>query len=222
MQVDFPYGKGHLVLDLPGEKLVGTYQPREMPGVPDLRVEVERALTAPVGSPCLRELACGRRTAAIVVDDVSRSVPTAELLPPVVDDMRAAGVAMGAWEAEPMSVEHTGTIHPAGLSPLQRGTFPPAFPVDPVISAALSSLPPPMEDTAPPSAHSAHSAVGADGVAVFHGKRKKGEANGEAFGYTDAAAAPEGGRGRGGMETPDAKKRRRQSRGLHNQVLAVT
>ncbi len=94
MEVRFPYGKGHLELDLPDEKLVGVYQPREMPGVPHLRAEVERALAAPVGSHPLRDLAQGRRTAAIVVDDVTRSVPNPELLPSVVDELRAGGVAL--------------------------------------------------------------------------------------------------------------------------------
>jgi nickel-dependent lactate racemase len=65
-----------------------------MPGVPDLRAEVALALAMPVGSPPLRDLARGRRTAAIVVDDVSRSVPNAELLPPIVDELRAGGIAL--------------------------------------------------------------------------------------------------------------------------------
>jgi nickel-dependent lactate racemase len=94
LKVEFPYGKGDLVLDVPGEKLVGVYEPREMSGVPDLRAEVERALGAPVNSKRLREVARGRRTAAIVVDDVSRSVPNAELLPPIIGELRAAGLAM--------------------------------------------------------------------------------------------------------------------------------
>lgn len=94
MKVRFPYGKGHLAFELPEERLVGAYQPREMPGVADLRAEVERALWAPIGSCPLRDLARGRRAAAIVVDDVTRSVPNPELLPSVVDELRAGGVAL--------------------------------------------------------------------------------------------------------------------------------
>ena len=94
MEVGFPYGRGQVVLDLPGDKLVGVYEPREMPGVPNLRAEVERALAMPVNSQPLGDLAQGRRTAAVVVDDVSRSVPNAELLPSVVDEIRAGGVAL--------------------------------------------------------------------------------------------------------------------------------
>jgi nickel-dependent lactate racemase len=94
LEVGFPYGRGEVVLDLPGDRLVGVYQPREMPGVPDLRAEVEGALAMPVHSPPLRVLARGRRSAAIVVDDVSRSVPNAELLPPIVAELRAGGIAL--------------------------------------------------------------------------------------------------------------------------------
>jgi nickel-dependent lactate racemase len=94
LEVGFPYGKGQVVLDLPDDKLLGVYEPREMPGVPNLRAEVERALAVPVNSQPLGDLAQGRRTAAIVVDDVSRSVPNAELLPSIVDEIRAGGVAL--------------------------------------------------------------------------------------------------------------------------------
>lgn len=93
MKVRFPYGRGELAVELPDEKLVGVCAPREMPGVADLRAEVERALAAPIDSRPLRELARGRRTAAIVVDDVTRSVPNPELLPPVVDELRRGGIA---------------------------------------------------------------------------------------------------------------------------------
>jgi nickel-dependent lactate racemase len=103
LEVGFAYGTGEVVLDLPDERLVGVYQPREMPGVPDLRAEVEGALAMPIHSPPLRDLARGRRTAAIVVDDVSRSVPNAELLPPIVEELRAGGASRGEAGPSPSS-----------------------------------------------------------------------------------------------------------------------
>jgi nickel-dependent lactate racemase len=122
LEVGFPYGRGHVVLDVPSDELVGVFEPREMPGVPDLRAEVERALNMPVKSPRLREVARERRTAAIVVDDVSRSVPNAELLPAVVDDLRAGGVAM----ADITVVVATGLHRPLTESELDatRGDLP--------------------------------------------------------------------------------------------------
>lgn len=94
MLVDFPYGNREITLDIPDAKLSGVYTPREKPGVADLRAEIERALSEPIASPRLRELARGRNTVAIAVDDVSRTVPNARLLPPVVRELQAGGIAV--------------------------------------------------------------------------------------------------------------------------------
>lgn len=94
MQVGFPYGKEEFVLDIPDKKLVGVYTPREKSGGPDLRAEVERALSQPIKSPRLGDIARGRKSAAILVDDVTRSVPNSALLPSVLKEMQSGGVAM--------------------------------------------------------------------------------------------------------------------------------
>lgn len=93
MRVSFPYGDASIALDIPGEKLVGVYLPRERPGVADVRKEVARALSKPLGSPRLRALARGRRNAVIVVDDVTRPVPNALILPAILDELTAGGLA---------------------------------------------------------------------------------------------------------------------------------
>jgi len=122
VKVGFPYGRDQIVLDLPGDRLVGVYQPRERPGASDLRAEVERALAMPVHSHLLRDLAQGRRSAAIVVDDASRSVPNAELLPPIVDEVRAGGVAL----SEITVIVATGLHRPSTERELEaaRGELP--------------------------------------------------------------------------------------------------
>jgi nickel-dependent lactate racemase len=76
----------------------------------------------PLGSHPLRDLAQGRRTAAIVVDDVSRSVPSAELLPGIVDELRAGGIAL----ADITVVVATGLHRPLTESELDatRGGLP--------------------------------------------------------------------------------------------------
>jgi nickel-dependent lactate racemase len=122
LEVAFPYGRGQVVLDLPDDKLIGVCEPREIPGVPDLRAEVERALEMPVNSHPLRELAQGRRSAVVVVDDVSRSVPNAELLPGIVEELRAGGLAL----ADITVVVATGLHRPLSESELDatRGGLP--------------------------------------------------------------------------------------------------
>ena len=77
---------------MPDEKLVGVYTPREKPGVVDLHAEVERALGTPIESPCLADIARGKKTAAVVVDDVTRAVPNHRLLPLVLKELGRGGL----------------------------------------------------------------------------------------------------------------------------------
>ncbi len=93
MQVRFPYGNGEKVVNIPSEKLTGVYRPHEKAGVTDLRVEVMRALSSPIESPRLAQLASGRKSAAIVVDDITRAVPSRDVLPLILDELNAAGLS---------------------------------------------------------------------------------------------------------------------------------
>jgi nickel-dependent lactate racemase len=54
---------------------------------------MEAALAAPLNSPPLKEIARGRRTACILVSDVTRPVPNGEILPPILAHLKAAGIA---------------------------------------------------------------------------------------------------------------------------------
>lgn len=92
MLVRFPYGNGEKAVEIPGEKLAGVYRPHEKGGVADLRAEIIRSLSSPIESPRLAELACGRKSAAIVVDDITRAVPTRNILPHVLEELKAGGL----------------------------------------------------------------------------------------------------------------------------------
>ena len=92
MQVRFPYGDSEKVVDIPDEKVTGVYLPREKTGVADLSAEVTRALSSPIESPRLAQLASDRKSAAIVADDVTRAVPTREILPLVLGELEAGGL----------------------------------------------------------------------------------------------------------------------------------
>ena len=58
----------------------------------DLRAALDRALARPVASPPLRDLARGRRSAAIITSDATRPVPTHALIGPVLAELSAAGL----------------------------------------------------------------------------------------------------------------------------------
>jgi len=93
LRVGLPYGDEEILLDIPDEKLIGVYAPQERAGVPDLGAEVARALSSPIDSPRLSELARGGRSAAVVVDDVTRFVPSRDLVGPVLEELSAGGIA---------------------------------------------------------------------------------------------------------------------------------
>jgi hypothetical protein len=78
---------------------------------PALDADAMRArMHVPIGSPRLSELARERRSAAIIIDDISRPTPTADVLPHVLDELEAGGmplsqvkvvIAAGGHEAAP-------------------------------------------------------------------------------------------------------------------------
>ena len=49
---------------------------------------VHRAMTAPIGSPCLKDLARGKKTCTIIISDHTRPVPSRDILPPMLEELR--------------------------------------------------------------------------------------------------------------------------------------
>ncbi len=54
--------------------------------------EIRKAIQSPIGTPPLRELAAGKTTVAIAVDDLTRPTPTHEIVPHVIAELNAAGI----------------------------------------------------------------------------------------------------------------------------------
>lgn len=85
------YGKEQFALPLPeGWELVEA----RMHGGPTLSdAEIRERLLQPIGTPPLRELAHGRRDAVIAIDDLNRPTEAFRILPPVLDELNAGGIA---------------------------------------------------------------------------------------------------------------------------------
>jgi nickel-dependent lactate racemase len=65
----------------------------DMVGGPDLGdAGIRKALAEPIGAPPLREVAKGRRDAAILVDDLTRPTPAYRVLPYILEELAAAGL----------------------------------------------------------------------------------------------------------------------------------
>ena len=87
-----PWGSDELAVALPPDwELAGILEPASRPPVPDPAAEVRRALADPTDSPRLRDMARADARIAIVVDDASRPTPVAQLLPAVLEELRAGG-----------------------------------------------------------------------------------------------------------------------------------
>ncbi|MGQ9586191.1 MAG: nickel-dependent lactate racemase [Anaerolineae bacterium] len=87
-----PYGAGELAFRLlPGMRghLVTS---RPMPPLEDAESAVREALAHPVASPRLRDLARPGQRVCIVFTDVTRASPDRILVPPVLEELQAAGV----------------------------------------------------------------------------------------------------------------------------------
>src|SRR5512138_1133321 len=92
MNVDLLYGRGKLSAEFPEELRVTVIRKNPMPVAGDPAGALARAFQSPVGTPPLRTLARGRRSACILVCDITRPVPHQRLLPGLVEELTAAGI----------------------------------------------------------------------------------------------------------------------------------
>jgi len=93
MQITLDYGKTGLAIDLPEERLIGPpLKIRDAASLADPAAALEQALAQPVGTRPLAELAQGKRTACILVCDITRPVPNAFLLAPILRILEGSGI----------------------------------------------------------------------------------------------------------------------------------
>lgn len=96
IELSIPYAGRALTLRLPRERLAWVLEPADRPALPDVAAALRQALGQPIGSPSLAELARGAQgSVVILVDDGTRSTPQSLLLPPILDELNAAGVEDG-------------------------------------------------------------------------------------------------------------------------------
>ena len=92
MNLKFKYGKETLDFTVPDTNYSETLNPRHADGVDDSTAEVRRALANPIGSSRLKNLVSSTDQIVILVSDISRPTPSHVLLPPLMDELNAAGV----------------------------------------------------------------------------------------------------------------------------------
>jgi len=95
MRIELAFGKTGLAVDLPDRFRYQVLEARSAKPLADAAAALEWALDAPAGSPGLRQLAAGKRSAAISVCDITRPAPNRQVLPPVLRRLEEAGIPRG-------------------------------------------------------------------------------------------------------------------------------
>ena len=92
MIVELEYGRGRLPVRMPDGCEVTVLRKNPLPVIDDTAGAVERAFAEPAGSPPLASLARGRRSACILVCDITRPVPNHAFLGPMLRILVDSGI----------------------------------------------------------------------------------------------------------------------------------
>ncbi len=84
------YRDNELTLNFPIGWEVEILNPTDAPALSD--AQIEQAFTEPIGTKRIAELAKGKKSAAIIVDDLSRPTPAFKVIPFLLRELFAAGV----------------------------------------------------------------------------------------------------------------------------------
>jgi nickel-dependent lactate racemase len=87
-----PYGKETLSFSLPPGMQVSQAFPKPVSPLSDEKGAVEKALANPVGTPPLQKLAQPGNRVCIVFTDITRSCPDELLVPPILSELKSAGI----------------------------------------------------------------------------------------------------------------------------------
>ena len=92
MQVNLEYGKYGLSAEIPDANLIGVLNLKTSPPLLNPDVAIKSALSNPIGTASLSELARNARCACVVICDITRPVPNQVLLPIVLSQIEEAGI----------------------------------------------------------------------------------------------------------------------------------
>lgn len=95
LELNLAYGHSTLPVRLPADRVQAVIEPRAE-GEPGSETDLlAQALARPIGTPRLRDLATPGQKVVIVTSDLTRPCPSERLLPPILDELAAAGVDDG-------------------------------------------------------------------------------------------------------------------------------
>ena len=95
MKIEFGYGKGIQTVEVPDRNLMAVLMANEIEHERRGADAVDYALEHPIGAPKLRELVKPGMKVTIITSDISRPLPSYDVLPSVLRELNAAGIPDG-------------------------------------------------------------------------------------------------------------------------------
>jgi nickel-dependent lactate racemase len=92
MQVEMKYGHSTVAVEIPDRNLAGILETAQSTPLADADKAVRQAISQPIASPSLAEMAKRRDSACIVISDITRPVPNQVILPPILETLEQAGM----------------------------------------------------------------------------------------------------------------------------------
>ncbi|HEX9970696.1 MAG TPA: nickel-dependent lactate racemase, partial [bacterium] len=92
MKIQIDYGTKGIWIEVPDQNLVKILKMKDSVPIEDPMERVKSAIENPIGSPPLSKLAAGKKTACIVICDITRPVPNKLILPPILVTLEASGI----------------------------------------------------------------------------------------------------------------------------------
>ena len=92
MLVGMKYGKGEVQVDIPDSNLVSVLELRPVTPIESPQEAVFQALQEPIDSVPLAQLAKSKKSACVVISDITRPVPNKIILPPILKTLEESGI----------------------------------------------------------------------------------------------------------------------------------
>ena len=93
MKYSLAYGRGTLEVELPEKNVVKVLGIQPIKGMENPADTVREKLAAPNGSKPLAEIAAGKKSACIVISDITRPVPNKVIIPPILETLDTVGIS---------------------------------------------------------------------------------------------------------------------------------
>ncbi|MGI6152940.1 MAG: nickel-dependent lactate racemase [Christensenellaceae bacterium] len=94
MQIELAFAKTKQAVEVPERNILGVLCPNEVEVKLVGQEEVRRAMGSPVGTPALKDIVKPGEKTVIITSDITRPLPSRVVLPPVIDELKQAGVDM--------------------------------------------------------------------------------------------------------------------------------